>query len=520
MVRAYAGELQSLETAIGVPPFVAVAVLVCTWIFSVVVHFALVTSGRPVDLNRAQIGNPRRRIPMRTALLTLALIAVAVPTSAALYFDTAKFAGMSEPLYVAVNGDVWRESQTNSTTELRIQQLQKRDDDARGAYRPSLSQERKNVVLITVDALRPDHMSLYGYSRKTTPVLDALAEQGQLNWSNQARSPCAESFCGLLSLLTGKHAHKLASRDFGLVEVLGLHSYKRHAILSGDHARFYGLRERYGPFDTYADGGTIPNAGGINDDNSVLAGISALPVATGPTFLFIHLMSAHGLGRKYPDYQRWLPAKSVYNLRVKRPDAALLAEVANGYDNGVLQADAMIGKVLSELKRKGYMERTVVFVTGDHGDFLGEHGEFSHSKTLLDPVLRVPWIWIGDEARKLSLNQPIVHSDFAPTLLRMLGLPPPLHWDGRALQDDIALRQSFHQQSEFVGLIDYAGNSYTKYVFDRKRQKNYAYDLAIDPAETKNIFEETSLEQRRIWKKLLEREQLIVPYSCGADLGC
>lgn len=520
MARAYANEVQSLENSLGIQAPVGAVLLLAVWLVFVSLHTILLK--RPsIAAAGQQEANVRRSIPVFTAVLALTLFVVLVPTSAALYFENTNFAAVSEPLYVAVNGDVWKSPQTNPITDLRLQQLQKRDDDARADYRNATAPIRRNVVLITVDALRSDHMSLYGYARKTTPVLDALAAQGRLNWSAEARSPCAESFCGLLSLLTGKQGHKLASRDFGLVEVLGLHGYKRHAILAGDHARFYGLRERYGPFDTYSDGGTRAAAGGINDDAGVLARLADLPEAVSePTFLFVHLMSAHGLGRKYPDYQRWFPGKSVYNLRVKKPDAALLAEVANGYDSGVLQSDAMIGKIIQTLSAKGYMERAIVFVTGDHGDLLGEHDEFSHSKTLFDPVLRVPWVWIGDDAHTLPLNQPVVHSDFAPTLLRMLNIPPPRHWDGRTLQDGVALQQSFHQQSEFAGLVDYTGGRRTKYVFDRKRLKSYAYDLRADPAESKNVIAETSPERQRTWKSMLDREQLTVPYACGVDLGC
>lgn len=520
MVGAYVRELQFLESSIGVSASEGFGLVLLAWLVCVVVHVILIRPRLP-DGGGLRAGGIQPRIPPRTAVLALALLVVAVPTAAALYFENPIFAAASEPLYVAVNGDVWKEAQTNPITDLRVQQLQKRDDEARAAYRASAAPHRKTVVVITVDALRSDHMSLYGYARKTTPVLDALAELGKINKSTQARSPCAESFCGLLSLLTGKHAHKLASRDFGLVEVLGLHGYRRHAILAGDHARFYGLRERYGPFDTYADGGTMSAAGGINDDAAVLARLATLPAnPSDPTLLFIHLMSVHGLGRKHPEYQRWLPTKSVYNLRVKKPDAALLAEVSNGYDNGVLQADAMIGKILGTLAAKGYMERAIVFVTGDHGDLLGEHGEFSHSRTLFDPVLRVPWVWIGDDARQLPLNQPVVHSDFAPSLLRMLNMPLPQHWDGRVLQEGVGLLQSFHQQSEFAGLIDYTGNTHYKYLFDRKRLKSYVYDLTADPAESVNIVNQTDAERQRQWKRLLDREQLTAPYACGQDLGC
>ena len=517
MVAAYLHELKFVESALGVGRDSFAFVLCGIWCACVALHFALLAPlwRRPVTESAARSSSQRQ------AGLAVLLLVVALPSFAAWYVSNPWFESFAEPFWVAINGSPWRASQTTLTSELRIQQLQKLDDAARTSYVPSLAPVRKNVVLITVDALRPDHMSAYGYARKTTPFLDRLVREGRAHAAKEARGPCAESFCGLLSLLTGKSGHKLAQRDFGLVELLGRYGYYRRAILGGDHSRFYGLRERYGPFDSYTDGGLMAGAQSVNDDEAVVAQVEALPSFQGkPEFLFVHLMSVHGLGRKFPEFQKWTPAKSVYNLRVKNPDTVLLQEVANAYDNGVLQADAMIGRMMAALSAKGYLDNAIVFVTGDHGDFLGEHNQFSHSKTLLEPVIRVPWIWIGDAARALPLDRPVVHADFAPTLLNMLNIAAPNHWDGRALQGGAVLNRSFHQQGEWVGVIDYSRAHTLKYLIDQKKHVSAVYDLTADPAEREDIA--SSIDQGRLdaWRRALVAEQLLSPYACRDSLNC
>lgn len=519
LVAAYLRELPHLQNALGISPLIVWLCVFVAWAGLSALHAMLMRAvKRPKDSFALSMWGSAARLPV----LVLGMFAFGVvPVAFVAYVTNVDAAALSEPLYVALNGDVWQKSQTNPTTRLRIQQLQQTDDLARKTYVPATTPERRNIILITVDALRPDHMSLYGYGRPTTPSLDRLAARRELAFAKVAHSPCAESFCGLLSLLTGKHGHKLAARDFGLVEVLRLHGYKRHAILGGDHAHFYGLRERYGPFDTFSDGGERSSGTSLNDDADVLARLTKLPDADDqPAFFFIHLMSAHGLGAKRTQFQKWLPAKSVYNLRVQKPDPELLMEVGNGYDNGVLQADGMIAAALSVLGRKGYLAGASIFVTGDHGDFLGEHNMFSHSRTVLEPVLHVPWIWIGHGAAALPLDHPVVHADFAPTVLRMLKMPIPEHWDGRPLQDNAPRGYSFHQQAQYAALIDYTSGGRVKYVVDRKALSASAYDLVNDPFETVDILPSVPRETVSAWRTELLKEQLIRPYSCESGTTC
>ena len=128
------------------------------------------------------------------------------------------------------------------------------EDAARAGYRPNPAAARRNVILIVVDALRPDHMGVNGYARDTTPNLSRLAKAGVVRNIGVAHASCSESSCGLLSLASSKYVHQFSSRPFTLQQVLVQHGYRIHLILGGDHTNFYGLKESYGKVDSYFDG--------------------------------------------------------------------------------------------------------------------------------------------------------------------------------------------------------------------------------------------------------------------------
>jgi glucan phosphoethanolaminetransferase (alkaline phosphatase superfamily) len=113
------------------------------------------------------------------------------------------------------------------------------DDKVRAEYQPTDLDNRPHVVLIVVDALRPDHLGVYGYGRDTTPHLSAMKDLGFIAIQREARAACAESTCGILSLLSGRHSNELLAKSFDLPSALSKHGYERIFYLSGDHTHFY-----------------------------------------------------------------------------------------------------------------------------------------------------------------------------------------------------------------------------------------------------------------------------------------
>ncbi len=116
----------------------------------------------------------------------------------------------------------------------RVEKIDRIEDMERSAYQINPKSDRKNLVIIVVDALRPDHLGIYGYERDTTPNLRALQKSGMTRQVSGMRSSCAQSRCGLLSLTSSKFVHQLSNRPFTLQQVLKQHGYRIHMILGGD----------------------------------------------------------------------------------------------------------------------------------------------------------------------------------------------------------------------------------------------------------------------------------------------
>lgn len=357
------------------------------------------------------------------------------------------------------------------------------ENEIRKNYQAHAIKKPKSIVLIIVDALRPDRMGVYGAQRQTTPYLQNMFEQGNAHLVREARSACAETTCGILSLLSGKDPQQLLVRNFNLTDILGQLGYKRYFYLGGDHTNFYGARDSYGSYDYYWDGTSDPEFF-INDDQGLQKAISALPKAkeNEQYFFTILFMSAHGLGKKHSEFAHWNPAKSIYNFSFSLEEN--LDEYYNYYDNGILQADFMINNVYNTLVKKGYIDNSsLALLTADHGESLGEHGIRAHAASLHESEIRIPWIWLGNNSLG-NLNNPVIQADFAPTILYEIGAKIPDHWHGLPLQKGTMERQyTFHAQIPFAGVIHYAPNKREKLMFNYRDRSRGFFDLQKDPKE-------------------------------------
>jgi glucan phosphoethanolaminetransferase (alkaline phosphatase superfamily) len=382
-------------------------------------------------------------------------------------------------------------------------------------YQPGTPKRQPNIILITVDALRPDRMHLVGANRNTTPFLSSLGALNAARSHDEARATCAESMCGLTSLLAGQSGHELSWRPFGLPSVLQKIGYKTVALYAGDHTNFYGLRDRLQGFDVFSDG-TDSDTKNVNDDFALIERAkNALPInKTQPAFVHFHLMSAHLLGKKHPKYAVWQPTKSPFRLLIGEHSAQDLLEYENFYDNGVLQTDDIIRQIFEILRERGFLENSITLITADHGEFLGERGLFQHAKTLYEPVLRIPWIWLSSNAADLpnSLGRPAIQADYAPTIIDLLGLNRPRWWSGVSMYQRRHFCCSYHEQGRWAGLIDYSVSGRTiKYLVDRENGYSLAYNVSTDPREETNLIDSIPRDDIDRWNRLLRAERLLRP---------
>jgi len=496
LLSAYADQIPSLLRVLGVSLGVAIAaVSIALLVPAVGGHFLL--GARWLTLATALRSARAESLASNSAkfwtLLLIAALGIASQRWYAVALHPAS-ADSDEPIYLALEPDSVHAAQSLIMDRVGDARRDQREAQVRSAYsaqihdqsrKTNASRPPRNVVLITVDALRPDHLGVYGYPRDTTPHLSALRQKGQLWPAPEARSACAESSCGLLSLMTGKQPHELLTRNFGLTDVLALHGYERTLLLSGDHTNFYKLRESYGSVDTYIDG-TAFAKGVMNDDYALLEQLRRLPPhrVDQPQFMFFHLMSVHGLGVKHAEHRLWHPSKTLYGTF----SAALTPEVIdagkNSYDNGVRQADWVISEIISELTKRGILNaNSIMLITADHAESLGEHGIKTHADSVYESVIRIPWMWVGNAPPHALLSTPAIQADFAPTVLNALQLPIPEHWSGVPLQSAPSQRRTFHAQLPAVAVLDYDGQQRTKFVRDFSARRTQVFDLAADPHE-------------------------------------
>lgn len=385
--------------------------------------------------------------------------------------------------------------------------LDKEEAVVRDSYLPASLHGSPNIILIVGDALRTDHLSAYGYPRATTPRLDALLLRQPHQRVDRVRTVCSESTCGLLALASSRYVHELPNRPVTLQEVLRRHGYTVRMILGGDHTNFYGLRDAYGDVDDYFDG-QMQSTYYMNDDRLVLDHVATLPASTPgkAVMLQFHLMSSHGLGKRLPESNLYEPFRNYYGrvFDTQKFTPALRGEVINYYDNGIVQFDAMVGKLLQRLGEKGYLGDALVIVTGDHGEMLGEHGMLAHAKGTFEEVLSVPLIFIrfGGNLNDMPGRSVVSQIDIAPTILAELGMPLPSSWRGITLQSPHSHQIVHFQQGSLTGLYDLRRNGHPwKYWRDWESGQEYVFNLVEDPRELHNVVGSIPSEQLAAWRK-------------------
>jgi glucan phosphoethanolaminetransferase (alkaline phosphatase superfamily) len=500
LMASYAGHLQQLTDALGLPYALAVVILVAAYALLVVVCYkALTKHHTQAKFHLANIS------PALLAVLALSLFALSgyalreylinPNTASKEPFQLTLFAG--KPL-AALRFNTHKISFNPS--------LDPPEDAVRTSYRALPGVRKKNVVLIIVDGLRPDRMSLYGYERDTTPFLGSLVKRGHATRVDNLRSVCGETACGFASIFSSRYPHQMPTNPMTLQEVLSINGYETRVILSGDHTNFYNLRQVYGKIDHYFDGSMV-KGGYFNDDGHVVEKTKTLPPFSGkPTVFIYHLLSAHVVGKRHEKFNVFSPHKSYMGRSEGRPQV----EYNNHYDNGVVQADAMIKELMDTLQAKNYLKDAMVLVTSDHGEGLGEYGLFTHTNSVREELLRVPLLMVnyGNGAGVAVPNRPFASVlAIAPTVLQELSVTVPSAWVGQTLQTPAALEKrpafTYFQMHPYVGFYDHRQpNLLWKYWVNTYSHEEFAYNLSVDPQERTNLIGQVPFALRTEWQKL------------------
>lgn len=310
-----------------------------------------------------------------------------------------------------------------------------------------------NVVLISIDTLRPDHLGCYGYGRPTSPTLDSLAACGVQFLRATAQS--SWTLPSHVSLFSSTHPFTHGVVDDNsripadlpmMAQILGSHGYLCWGTVSSFYVgRTFGFERG---FDEFEDHGSDIHQQ-VFEGHKVLAetvtddGQRWIRKAREPFFLFLHYYDPH-VNYVVPE-----PYRSLFEEPYEGPEilyhsyehyknhpfnsseqAHLLAQ----YDAAIAYVDANIRNLLETLEREGLSERTLVMITSDHGEEFFERGSWGHAHTLYREVLDVPLI-VVDPRRRLSgarVHEYVRLVDVLPTLLDALGLPPADGVQGRS----------------------------------------------------------------------------------------
>jgi arylsulfatase A-like enzyme len=335
-----------------------------------------------------------------------------------------------------------------------------------------------NLILITIDCLRADHLSCLGYSKETTPNLDCLASKGLL--FSQAISTSPFTPASLISVFTSTYPLmyggelRVTNRRTTVAQVLKEHGYCTVAFHSNPWlSAYYGFNRG---FDTFADSvqeghykslwGKVgelairrriykkgklykilaPLYGAVRFGNPFTEAevlnreaLSWLHDNPNNFFLWLHYMDVHNpyipFRRMNSPFERYHLFK--LNQKAFGDQGSLTPEEINElislYDDKVSYADEMIGSLLAQLKQNNTLDNTFVIVTADHGQQLMEHGYCGHTSHLYDEVTRVPLIIAGPGFKGQVISQQVSLLDLAPTILDILEIKKPKGFIGNTL---------------------------------------------------------------------------------------
>lgn len=381
-----------------------------------------------------------------------------------------------------------------------------------------------NILLVTIDTLRADRCSAYGYPRPTTPHLDRLAQEGVL--FEAAYAPMATTGPSHASMFTGlpprshgllKNGHLLRPELTTLAESLLARGYQTAAFVSSyvvNHG--FGFNQGFSTYDDdFADGRPsgrtvrwegrqVPEEFDRLADQTRARAVSWLAdrghLAPGreapPFFLWVHLFDPHYPYDPPPEHRLFAPAQA---------DASELEATKAAYDGEVHFADAELGRLVDALRAAGRLDDTLLIVVGDHGEGLMDHGHMYHGIHLYEEAVRVPLVirW-PQRLRPHRVGEPIAIVDLAPSLLALArqakasgiagdaSLVPLLRGAAGDPGKPVFLERREYEASVVHGFAVQGvkralRRGRVKYIEAPDEGTSELYDLAADPSERHNL---------------------------------
>jgi arylsulfatase A-like enzyme len=389
------------------------------------------------------------------------------------------------------------------------------------ALRPR-APRRPNVVLITIESLRTDHVGCYGGARPTTPELDALAQEGVVY--ERAHAVTSWTLASHASLFTGLYpsAHRaerplsrLDEKHRTLAEILAAAGYQCGGVVSGPYLRRpHGLHQGFAFWDERPSSLDMAQSHDDVTNPEMLAGVERFLERLDPDrpfFLFAYFWDPHFDYLPPAPYDRQFVGADDEPVDVRDYEAeepvradirpAQLDYVRAQYDGEIRWTDEHLGRLLASLRARGLWDDTLIAVTADHGEEFFEHGHKGHKHNVYQESVHVPLVvkypGAGPRGRDGRLASLV---DVLPTVLEVTSVADPLARAGRSLLAQASERPVFLELLE-TWYIHRPGEPETreelawfavlsgqqKLLFVPREQRLELYDLASDPRETRDL---------------------------------
>jgi arylsulfatase A-like enzyme len=393
---------------------------------------------------------------------------------------------------------------------------------------------RPNVVLITMDTVRADHLPLYGYRRLTTPNLADLAR----TWTIYARAIASsnETLATHASIFTGLYASKHGAHPFEASEMVGGAPLDRsiptlaQVLNDGGYATFavvanyaylaedFGLSRGFDVYDcrppttlfhpnqphlprqlfasVFANRRVTMFRDAAEINAQALRVIERQRGGGRPFFLFINYMDAHAPYEPPPPFDTQFRDENPATPAGVVP--AALRDQVNAYDGGIAYMDQQIGRLIAALRRRNLYEDTIVVIMADHGESFGEKGFWGHGLSVYEPQVHIPLlVKYPQQLRGATVASLASEVDIAPTILAAVHAVPARAFDGTsltAMSGRPVISEAFKigWNIEWIGpgardaaeLQTQKALSYETFKLIEGKKHSALFDLLTDPAET------------------------------------
>lgn len=408
------------------------------------------------------------------------------------------------------------------------------------AQKKTLSSKIKpNIILINIDSLRADHMSLYGYGKNTTPFLDSFLKKGVV--FNNAITPSILTFQTDAAIFSGLYPSQNNVQQWEtpinpsldlLPKVLGFYGYKSGAFVSPSLYEKFGWSTQFNYFKKN------PDLKNINESKKYVA--SWMKDTKVPFFVFWHIYDVHS---PFVDVSKEFYTKNYTGPFSNSKDSHWYAEsqskdeiskqddidfLVASYDSGIKYVDTQLKEFFESIQDEPWYSNSIFIISSEHGEDLEEHGFIFH-RDVYDVNTRVPLVVVAPKLSAQKVNEAVSSLDIFPTIIDLIGGTVPVNIEGSSLlplSNGSSLNRDIYTERSPFDEFSIRSKNWKYILRDPKiKEKTYfpfilrmitnepkytgdeLYDLSVDPNEQNNLISKNLPIKKELQNKILRFQQ-------------